>query len=76
MPQDKWYFRMYVYVIAFLCVGPLALPLAWFNPAHSARKKVAITAITLIISYLILVVFAKSVNSIMEYYRLMLKELR
>ncbi|MDD5737634.1 MAG: zinc ribbon domain-containing protein, partial [Candidatus Omnitrophica bacterium] len=24
--QRKWYFKTYAFVIAFLCVGPLALP--------------------------------------------------
>jgi hypothetical protein len=74
--QDKWYFKTYIYIIAFLCVGPFALPLAWLNPGYKARKKAAITAITLVLSYLIWVVFAKSLNSVMEYYRLILKELR
>ena len=42
-PVTKWYFRNGVLVLAFLCVGPLALPLIWFNPGYEARTKIYIT---------------------------------
>ena len=44
-PQDKWYFKPYVLIIAFLCVGPFVLPLVWFNPSFSRRKKVVVSII-------------------------------
>lgn len=71
--KDKWYFKTYAFVIAFLCIGPFALPLVWFNPKLSVNKKVVITAITLALTYLIGLVFANSVKSIMAYYQLMVQ---
>ena len=75
MSQDpnKWYSKTYVFVIAFLCVGPLALPLVWVNPRYNSRKKAVITVITLIISYLVFVSVSKSLNSIYNYYNQILQ---
>lgn len=69
----KWYFRTYVFVAAFLCIGPFALGLVWINPRYSTGKKAVITIITLIISYIIFVIFAKSITSIYSYYNLLLQ---
>lgn len=70
---NKWYFKTYTYVIAFLCIGPFALPLAWINPNYNTVKKVIITVVTLIASYFLAVIFAKSAGSIIEYYKQMLE---
>ncbi|MCD4831857.1 MAG: zinc ribbon domain-containing protein [Anaerohalosphaeraceae bacterium] len=55
-PQGKWYFATSLIVIAILCVGPLALPLVWFNPKYKIITKiwvtVAVIAGTLFLSYL------------------------
>ena len=73
--KDKWYFQPYVLVIAFLSVGPFALPLVWRNPRFSRRSKTVITIIIIVLSYLLGVVLVKSVKSIYEYYNLMFQEL-
>jgi len=72
--KGKWYFKMHVFVIAFLCVGPFALPLVWFNPGYSRRKKVFITAITIIITFILGAICVNSVKMLAEYYK-MLQEL-
>ena len=41
-PKEKWYFKPYAFVIAFICVGPFALPIVWINPRFSPQKKVII----------------------------------
>jgi hypothetical protein len=69
----KWYFRTYVFVIAFLIIGPFALPLVWFNPRFSRKNKAIITVIVLIATYLLSIAMAKSIKTIMEYYQLMSK---
>ena len=69
----KWYFRTYVFVVAFLCIGPFALGLVWINPRYNTGKKALITIITLIISYIIFVMLAKSITSIYSYYNLLLQ---
>lgn len=66
--EDKWYFKTHVFVIALLCVGPLALPLLWFNPRLDRRKKIIITTIILIIGSAFMALFAYSVKSIYTYY--------
>jgi len=54
--KAKWYFATSVSVIAILCLGPLALPLVWFNPRYKPITKiivtVLVTAITILFVYL------------------------
>jgi len=66
--EQKWYLRTSVLVIAFLCVGPLALPLVWINPRFSRAAKIIISLITIILSYYLWVMFIKSLKSMEEYY--------
>ena len=49
--MNKWYFKTSALVFAFLCLGPLALPLLWFNSRFSVIKKVVVTGIVLVLSY-------------------------
>jgi uncharacterized membrane protein YvbJ len=51
-PKTKWYFATTFVVIAILCVGPLALPLVWFNPKYKAVTKLVVT-IAVIVSTII-----------------------
>jgi uncharacterized membrane protein YvbJ len=64
----KWYFKTYGIVTAFLCVGPLALPLVWLNPRFSQKKKVIVTIIIIILSYYLGSLLINSLRSIKEYY--------
>ncbi|MDD5681248.1 MAG: hypothetical protein PHI59_08435 [Candidatus Omnitrophica bacterium] len=66
--MKKWYFRTSVLVIAFLCVGPLALPLVWINPGFSRTKKIIISLIIAVLSYYMWVLFMKSLNALGSYY--------
>ena len=67
-PETKWYFKTYWIVIAFLCVGPLALPLVWLNPRISRKKKIILTVIILILSYYLGFMLINSLRSIKNYY--------
>jgi phage FluMu protein Com len=49
----KWYFTTSAVVIALLCLGPLALPLAWFNPRYKIITKLAVTVAVIAISILL-----------------------
>jgi membrane protein implicated in regulation of membrane protease activity len=69
--KDKWYFGISTLVVSFLCVGPLALPLVWFNPNFNKKLKITLTAVILVISYLLGVVFVRSLNAINNYYKLL-----
>ncbi len=68
IPRRKWYFKTSVFVIAFLCVGPFALPLIWFNPRFSRKVKIVTSAIIVILSYYLGILFAKSLDSLKNYY--------
>lgn len=74
--MDKWYFKTYVLITAFLCVGPLALPLLWFNPRFNLRNKIIITVIVLTVSYYLTILTVKSLQSIAVYYQQLSKQLQ
>jgi len=75
-PQEKWYFRNSSIVIGFLCLGPLALPLIWFNPRLSQKAKIIISVIIVAVSYFLWLVLEKSLRSINSYYQLIFNELK
>ena len=66
--ETKWYFKPYWLVIAFLCIGPLAIPLVWFNPDLTQKKKILISVLMVFLSYFLFVWFFKAVRSIASYY--------
>ena len=69
--QTHWYFRTNWIVIAFLCIGPLALPMVWFNPRFSQKTKIIVSIVTIIIvilSYYLGSLFVSSLRSITKYY--------
>ncbi len=63
-----WYFKTGTIVIAFLCVGPLALPLVWFHPRLSRKVKLVVSIVMLVLSYILAVLLADSLHSLKEYY--------
>lgn len=68
-PSQPWYFKNSTLLIAFFCVGPLALPLVWFNPRFSSTKKIVITAVSLVITYFLTIYTIDAVKKIIEYYK-------
>ena len=42
-PKTKWYHATPTVVIALLCLGPLALPLVWFNRRYKIVTKIMVT---------------------------------
>jgi len=66
--RRKWYFKTYAFIIAFLCVGPLALPMVWFNPNYGRAKKLNITLAALVVTVFIAIAFTKSLEVIGDYY--------
>lgn len=41
--EKKWYYNLWVVVIAILALGPLGLPLIWFRPATNLYLKIGVT---------------------------------
>ena len=68
-PKTPWYAKTATLVISFLTVGPFALPLVWFNPVYSRRKKIIVTVIVLAITYALAAVFLHAVKTILDYYK-------
>lgn len=52
--QPKWYFRTWSLVVSFLCAGPFMLPLVWKHPRFSKVLKIIITAVVLILTWLLI----------------------
>jgi hypothetical protein len=65
----KWYLKTPFLVTAFLCVGPLALPLLWFNPRFTQQTKIIVSVIVIIGSYFLGIWVSNSINSIGNYYQ-------
>jgi len=68
-PPEKKYFKTSFLIIAFLCVGPFALPLLWLNPRFSQKTKIIVSVIVIIISYYLFTMFMSSVTSASKYYQ-------
>ena len=66
--ETKWYFKTYWIVIAFLSVGPLALPLVWLNPRFSQKTKIIVTIIIIILSYYLGLMLINSLRPLKQYY--------
>lgn len=68
-PPEKWYFRTSTLVVAFLAVGPIALPLLWFNPRFSMATKIIVSVIVIVLTYYLMSAFVSSAKTIIDYYR-------
>jgi len=68
--EPKWYRKTSWIVIAFLCVGPLVLPLVWVNPRYSPKKKIVLTILVVGISWYLGSAFIHSLSSLKQYYEL------
>ncbi|MFA5090724.1 MAG: zinc ribbon domain-containing protein [Candidatus Omnitrophota bacterium] len=62
--KEKWYFKTTFLITAFLCVGPLALPLVWLNPRFSPKVKIIVTIVAFILSYYAGIFLINSLNSL------------
>lgn len=67
-PKVKWYFKTSGIIIAFLCVGPLALPLVWLSPHSNQKMKIVITIIVILLSWYLGTMFINSLNFLKQYY--------
>ena len=72
-PDIKWYFKVPGIVVAFLSVGPLALPLVWLSPVLSRKTKIIVTILMVILSCFVIVLLINVLKIIKQYYGLMLQ---
>jgi len=67
--KPKWYFKTTTLIIAFLCVGPLVLPLIWFNPRYSKAVKIILSIVCIILGYYLIKEVLSSLRTLEELYR-------
>jgi hypothetical protein len=67
----KWYFGTGVVVIALLCLGPLALPLVWFNPRYKLVIKAIITVVVIIVTILCMYMLAYTYQQLLNQFQLL-----
>lgn len=70
-PKLPWYFSTTVVVIALLSVGPLALPMVWWHPRLKLWAKIAISIVTIAITWGCIVLTKVLYNHLMENYRIL-----
>ncbi|MFH1226530.1 MAG: zinc ribbon domain-containing protein [Planctomycetota bacterium] len=64
--KPKWYFKTTTLILGFLCVGPLVLPLIWFNPHYSKAVKIILSIIGIILSYFVVKLFLDTLRYMKE----------
>ena len=74
-PSGKWYFTTTSVAIGFLCVGPLALPLVWWNPRWGTKRKAILTIIVLLLSWLLIIASIEALRTIEEIYAELMRSL-
>jgi len=70
--ERPWYFRTPTVVAAILCAMALALPLVWFNPYYSRRKKLVITVVVSVATYFLWAWTSQAVQMIQSAYKVIL----
>jgi len=67
-PKSKWYFSTSAVVFALIVIGPLALPMVWFNPRYKIITRVVVTvvviALTILFTYLVGHIYANLMDQI------------
>lgn len=66
--KEKWFFKTNLLVLAFLCLGPFALPLLWLNPRFDRARKITVTVIVLALTFVFGIAVARALKAIGEYY--------
>jgi hypothetical protein len=65
----KWYYSPTAWVVAFLFVGPLAIPLVWLNPNYSLTKKAIISIVMIAVTIFLVYAMTSLYNNLMEQVR-------
>jgi hypothetical protein len=67
----KWYYATPNVVIALVCLGPLALPLVWFNPRYKPGTKAVVTAIVLVVTVLSIYLMSVAYQKVLDQIRVL-----
>lgn len=66
MENEKWYFKNSTVVWGFILVGPLALPLVWFNPKYNWKVKLGVTVFSIVVTTLMSLLLARVLNNLLQ----------
>jgi predicted nucleic acid-binding Zn ribbon protein len=66
----KWYLTMPTFIVTLLCVGPFALPLLWVNPKYTLKRKIVVSVIVIVLTYILSVMAMKSLDMLKSSYQL------
>ena len=64
--KTKWYYSNSAVIIGLLTVGPLALPLVWFNPRYKTINRVIITIIVFIVTYWLCLLMGRAYQQLID----------
>ncbi len=64
-PQ-KWYHSKTTWIVAFLFVGPFAIPIVWLNPNYSLLKKVVISIVMITVTIFLVYAMTGLYNNLMS----------
>jgi hypothetical protein len=65
MSENKWYFSLWVLVIAVFLLGPLAIPLVWMNPRLNQLVKIAVIILIMIMFVWFLYLSAEIIKAVL-----------
>jgi predicted nucleic acid-binding Zn ribbon protein len=68
-PEPRGDLKGWQLALAFLVVGPFALPAVWGQSGYSRKKKIVITWVVAVATCLLLVVFIIALKAIIGYYQ-------
>ena len=68
--EKKWYYATSAVVIGLLLLGPVALPMVWFNPRYKIVTKLAVSglviALTVLFSWLVSYIYGNLMDQIKQ----------
>lgn len=64
-----WFFRTSYVVAAFVCVGPLALPMIWWHPKLARGWKIGLTIAIAVVSWFLLKASLAAIHQIADFYK-------
>jgi hypothetical protein len=67
--QLPWYFRTLSIIIALGSVGPLALPMIWWHPRLNLGWKIAISVVTVIVTWMCMKTTVEAYQMFKEFER-------
>lgn len=67
--KKKWYHSTTAIIVAFLFVGPLAIPLVWLNPRYTVTVKLIVTIAMVLATILLLYALVGLYANLMDQYR-------